>query len=89
MIGQRRRNAAWDGDRLVGLVRLLDDSEYVEIMPEESKNAAFYQWFGFKIMEDGVPMQLCNFVNKKWLYNLLPENYRFPAIFAMVSAAFS
>ena len=91
---------AWDGDRLVGLVRLLDDSEmvaymhyvlvhpayhgqgiagrmiemvkekykdylYIEIMPEESKNAAFYQRFGFKIMEDGVPMQLCNFANKK------------------------
>ena len=49
-------NAALDGDRLVGLVRLLDDSEYIEIMPEESKNAAFYQRFGFKIMEDGVPM---------------------------------
>ena len=55
MIGQRRGNAAWDGDRLVGLVRLLDDSEYIEIMPEESKNAAvclritafrqFSQWF--------------------------------------------
>ena len=43
MIGQRRGNAAWDGNRLVGLVRLLDDSEYIEIMPEESKNAAFYQ----------------------------------------------
>lgn len=49
-------NAAWDGDRLVGLLRLLDDSEYIEIVPEESKNAAFYQRFGFKIMEDGVPM---------------------------------
>ena len=49
-------NAAWDGDRLVGLVRLLNDSEDIEIMPEESKNAAFYQRFGFKIMEDGVPM---------------------------------
>lgn len=34
-------------------------------------------------------MQLCNFANKKWLYTLLLENYRFPAIFAMVSAAFS
>ena len=91
---------AWDGDRLVGLVRLLDDSEmvaymhyvlvhpdyhgqgiagrmiemvkdkykdylYIEIMPEESKNAAFYQQFWFKIMEDGVPMQLCSFANKK------------------------
>lgn len=65
MIGQRRGNAAWDGDRLVGLVRPLDDSEYIEIMSEESKNAAFYQRFGFKIMEDGVPMQLCNFANKK------------------------
>ena len=49
-------NAAWDGDRLGGLMRLLDNSEYIEIMPEESKNAAFYQRFGFKIMEDGVPM---------------------------------
>ena len=58
-------NAAWDGDRLVGLVRLLDDSEYIEIMPEESKNAAFYQRFGFKIMEDAVPMQLCSFADKK------------------------
>lgn len=58
-------NAAWDGDRLVGLVRLLDDSEYIEIVPEESKNAAFYQRFGFKIIEDAVPMQLCSFANKK------------------------
>lgn len=65
MIGQRRRNAAWDGDRLVGLVRLLDDSEYIEIMPEESKNAVFYQRFGFKIIEDTAPMQLCSFANKK------------------------
>ena len=90
---------AWDGERLVGLARVLDDSEmvaymhyvlvhpdyhgqgiagrmiervkakyrdflYLEIMPEERKNAAFYQRFGFRVMEDGVPMQLCNFVNK-------------------------
>ena len=87
---------AWDGERLVGLVRLLDDSEmlaymhyvlvhpdyqgqgiagklvemakekyrnylYLEIMPEESKNAAFYQKHGFQLMEDGVAMQRCNF----------------------------
>lgn len=58
-------NAAWDGDRLVGLLRLLDDSEYIEIVPEKSKNAAFYQRFGFKIMEDAVPMQLCSFADKK------------------------
>lgn len=54
------------GRRPAGRSRaLLDDSEYIEIVPEESKNAAFYQQFGFKIMEDGVPMQLCNFANKK------------------------
>ena len=90
---------AWDGDKLVGLIRVLDDSEmvaymhyvlinpdyqgqkiagtmigmikekykdylYLEIMPEESKNAVFYEKFGFKIMADGVAMQLCNFNNK-------------------------
>ncbi len=91
---------AWDGDRIVGLVRLLDDTEmvaymhyvlvepgyhhqgianymiemvkekyknylYIEIMPEESKNAVFYQRFGFEIMPDGVAMQLCNFSDKR------------------------
>ena len=85
---------AWDGERLVGLVRLLDDSEmlaflhyvlvdpeyhgygiashmiemakekykdffYIEVMPEESKNAGFYEKHGFHIMEDGVAMQRC------------------------------
>ncbi len=40
------------------------DFLYLEIMPEERKNAAFYQRFGFRVMEDGVPMQLCNFANK-------------------------
>ncbi len=87
--------SAWDGERLVGLVRALDDGEltayvhyvlvdpayhgqgiasrmieavkehyrdylYIEVMPEESKNAAFYQRFGFKVMEDGVAMQIVN-----------------------------
>ncbi|MDQ0202785.1 GNAT family N-acetyltransferase [Pectinatus haikarae] len=90
---------AWDKERLVGLVRVLDDSEmvayihyvlvnpayqgkkiaatmirmikekykdylYIEIMPEERKNAGFYKKFGFEIMEDGIAMQLCNFNNK-------------------------
>lgn len=90
---------AWDGDKLVGLIRVLDDSEmvaymhyvlvnpsyqgqkiagtmiqmikekymnylYIEVMPEESKNAALYKRFGFKIIEDGVAMQLCNFNNQ-------------------------
>ncbi|MDO5378834.1 MAG: GNAT family N-acetyltransferase [Clostridia bacterium] len=87
---------AWNGNQLVGLVRLLDDGEmlaymhyvlvrpdyqgqgiagtlvemakekykdylYIEIMPEESKNAAFYEKHGFQRMRDGVAMQRCNF----------------------------
>lgn len=91
---------AWDGDRLVGLVRVLDDGElvaymhyvlvdpayqgqgiasamiervktkyqnylYLEIMPEESKNAPFYERLGFTRMPDGVAMQRCNFADKR------------------------
>ena len=90
---------AWDGDRLVGLARVMDDSElvafmhyvlvhpdyqghgiagnlvqkvtdkyrdylYLEIMPEDSKNVAFYEKFGFHKMEDGTAMNICNFSNK-------------------------
>ncbi|MGN1317956.1 MAG: GNAT family N-acetyltransferase [Lachnospirales bacterium] len=33
---------------------------YIELMPEESKNAAFYEKFGFKKLPDGVAMQICN-----------------------------
>ncbi|MCD7949219.1 MAG: GNAT family N-acetyltransferase [Erysipelotrichaceae bacterium] len=90
---------AWDNDQLVGLIRVLDDSEmvayvhyvlvhpsyqgqgiashlinlvkdkykdylYIEVMPEESKNASFYQKHGFELMSDGVAMQICNFNNK-------------------------
>lgn len=96
LLGSSTVLTAWDCDRLVGLVRLLDDSElvaymhyvlvhpdyqgqgiagtlvemakekykdylYIEIMPEESKNAAFYEKHGFQQMSDGVAMQLCNF----------------------------
>ena len=91
---------AWDGQRLVGLARLIDDSElvaymhyvvvhpdyhghgiagemmhrvkekyknylYIELMPEERKNAAFYQRHGFEIMPDGVAMQLCNYADRR------------------------
>ena len=91
---------AWDRDRLVGLARLIDDSElvaymhyvvvhpdyhgqgiagemmrivkekykdylYIELMPEERKNAAFYQRHGFEIMPDGVAMQLCNYSDQR------------------------
>lgn len=85
--------SAWDGDTLVGLVRVLDDTAmmayvhyvlvkpeyqgqgiagtmierikrkyedflYIEVMPEESKNASFYERHGFHIMDDGVAMQI-------------------------------
>lgn len=34
------------------------DYLYINIMPEESSNAAFYEKFGFRTMEDGVAMQI-------------------------------
>ncbi|WEV65584.1 GNAT family N-acetyltransferase [Bifidobacterium sp. ESL0764] len=95
LMGSSTVFSAWDGDRLAGLVRVLDDGAmmaymhyvlvdpkyqgrgiaghmvemvkqrysdyfYIEVMPEESKNAAFYQKHGFEIMQDGVAMQICN-----------------------------
>lgn len=36
------------------------DYLYIEVMPEESKNATFYQKHGFSIMEDGAAMQIRN-----------------------------
>ncbi len=91
---------AWDGDLLVGLARVLDDSElvafvhyvlvhpeyqgrkiagnmveyirdkyknylYIEGMPEDSKNVAFYERHGFHVMEGGTPIQICNFSDKR------------------------
>ena len=93
LMGSSTVFTAWDGDRLVGLVRVLDDSAmmaymhyvlvdpeyqghviaghmvemvkeryrdffYIEVMPEESKNAAFYEKHGFAVMPDGVAMQI-------------------------------
>ncbi|MCH9276674.1 GNAT family N-acetyltransferase [Bifidobacterium amazonense] len=98
LMGSSTVISAWDGNRLVGLVRALDDGAmlaymhyvlvdpdyqgqgiaghmvrliqekyrdyfYVEVMPEESKNAKFYERFGFKVMTDGVAMQT---VNPNW-----------------------
>jgi ribosomal protein S18 acetylase RimI-like enzyme len=91
---------AWDGGRLVGLVRLIDDGEmlaylhyvlvdpayqgrgiagtmiemvkvkyknylYIECMPEESKNAAFYEKHGFHRMADAAALQICNYADKR------------------------
>jgi len=87
--------SAWDGDRLVGLARVIDDGEmlaymhwvlvdpeyhglgigghlvdlvrkryrdylFLEVMPEERRNAPFYQGHGFMLMEDGAAMQIVN-----------------------------
>lgn len=36
------------------------DYMFLEVMPEESKNAPFYQRHGFTLMEDGRAMQIVN-----------------------------
>lgn len=95
LMGSSMVFSAWEGGRLAGLVRVLDDGcmtayvhyvlvdpeyqghgiaghlmtmvkdhyedyLYVEVMPEESRNASFYQQHGFSIMQDGVAMQTVN-----------------------------
>ena len=87
--------SAWDGDRLVGLARAIDDGEmlaymhwvlvdpeyhgrgigghlvelireryqdylFLEVMPEECRNAPFYQGHGFTLMEGAAAMQIVN-----------------------------
>lgn len=34
-------------------------------MPKECKNAVFYEKYDFKLMEDGIAMQPCNFSDKR------------------------
>lgn len=34
------------------------DYLYINVMPEESKNVAFYEKHGFRTMEDGAAMQI-------------------------------
>lgn len=50
LMNSSRVISAWDGDRLVVLIRVMDDS----------KNASFYEKHGFKIKEDSLPMQYRN-----------------------------
>ena len=38
---------------------------YIEGMPEDSKNVAFYEMHGFHVMEGGTPIQICNFSDKR------------------------
>lgn len=33
---------------------------YINVMPEESSNATFYERHGFFLMPDSVAMQICN-----------------------------
>lgn len=85
--------SAWDEDKLVGLIRGLDDGIwqatidcllvmpnyqgqgiastllnrllmeysdflYVDVVPDEKENVAFYEKHGFKVMSEGTPLQI-------------------------------
>ena len=50
LMNSSRVISAWDGDRLVGLIRIMDDS----------KNSPFYEKHGFKIKENSLPIQYRN-----------------------------
>lgn len=50
LMNSSRVISAWNGDRLVGLIRVMDDS----------KNAPFYEKHGFKVKENSLPMQYRN-----------------------------
>lgn len=90
----------WDGEKLAGLTRVIDDSEllaqvhyvlvhpdyqgqgiagdmiehikkkyenylYIEGMPEDKNNVPFYEKHGFKVMENGAAIQICNYSDKR------------------------
>ena len=46
------------------MISALGRAKRLPLAPEESRNAAFYEKHGFRVMEDGVAMQLCNFSNR-------------------------
>ena len=85
--------SAWDGEKLVGLIRGMDDGVwqatidcllvdpqyqrrgiasallnslleeyrdyfYVNVTPDEKENVAFYQKYGFEILQSGTPLQI-------------------------------
>jgi ribosomal protein S18 acetylase RimI-like enzyme len=85
--------SAWDGGKLVGLIRGLDDGAwqatidcllvnpshqgrgiasallqrlledyrdflYVNVVPDDRQNVAFYRKFGFEVMAEGTPLQI-------------------------------
>ncbi|MDU7823088.1 MAG: GNAT family N-acetyltransferase [Veillonella sp.] len=64
LMNSSRVISAWDGDRLIGLIRLMEDAYksylYINVMIGESKNATFYEKHGFKVKENSLPMQYRN-----------------------------
>lgn len=85
--------SAWDGEKLIGLIRGLDDGIwqatidcllvnpeyqgrgiastllkyilddysdflYVDVVPDEKRNVAFYEKHGFQVMPEGTPLQI-------------------------------
>ncbi len=36
------------------------DYLYIDVMPDERRNAAFYQRNGFSLLQDGAALQICN-----------------------------
>lgn len=85
--------SAWDGEKLIGLIRGLDDGIwqatidcllvnpeyqgrgiastllkyllddysdflYVDVVPDEKRNVAFYEKHGFQVMLEGTPLQI-------------------------------
>ncbi len=95
LLGSSTVLTAWDGERLAGLIRVLDDGEmlayihyvlvhpeyqgcgiagamlkhikekykdylYLEVMPEESRNASLYEKYGFTRMTDAAALQIVN-----------------------------
>jgi len=65
LMNSSRVISAWDGDRLVGLIRVMDDSElvcfinYVLVHPDYH-DAPFYEKHGFKVKGNSLPMQYRN-----------------------------
>ena len=53
----------WDGDRLIGLIRALDDSEMLAQIHYVLVH--LYEKHGFHRMEHGAAIQICNYSDKR------------------------
>ena len=52
---------AWENDSLVGLIRVLDDTEIIDAMPENKANVPFYEKYEFSVMGNSAAIQICNY----------------------------